>query len=103
MKCPNCNATLRQVLVAVAGAEQKVRSFQCPKCDYFSFEPKSAEKVIAELRSPLRIHQRIVKLSANRLGMYFNRDVVRSLRLRKGAEIAISVPDKRHMVVEIAK
>ena len=44
--------------------------------------------------------QRIVKLSQDRLGMYINKDVARSLNLKGGEEIYISLPDKKHLLVE---
>lgn len=103
MKCPNCTRKLRIVDVAVAGAQHKARSYQCSGCDYFTFEPESSRNVLAELRdTPLKIRQKIVKLSKDRLGMYFNTHVVQSLGLKKGEEIAISVPDKRHVVIELS-
>ena len=70
MKCPKCNSVLRKVEVKVQGAKSKAISYQCPDCDYFEFEPKSSEKVVQELReTPLKIKQKIVKLSQDRLGM----------------------------------
>jgi transposase-like protein len=102
MKCPHCRAELRKVEVKVSGARQKATSYQCPKCDYFEFEKKSAQKVISELReSPLKIRQRVVKLSQDRLGIYFNSNVVRSLGIKKGEEIYVSVPDDRHILIEL--
>lgn len=102
MKCPKCGSGLKKVLVKVAGARQKALSYQCPSCDYFAFEPSSSAKVVEELReNPLKIRQKIVKLSQDRLGMYFNKHVVESLGLRKGEEILVSVPDKKHILVEI--
>ena len=48
----------------------------------------SSQKVVQELReTPLKIRQKIVKLSQDRLGIYFNNNVVRSLDLKKGEEI----------------
>jgi antitoxin component of MazEF toxin-antitoxin module len=32
--------------------------------------------------------------------MYLNSDVVRSLDIRKGEEVTVSVPDRRHIVIE---
>jgi hypothetical protein len=102
MKCPKCNSILRKVEVNVHGAKQKAVSYQCPKCDYFEFEPESSKKVVEELReTPLKIKQKIVKLSQDRLGMYFNNHIVRSLNLKKGESIYTSVPDKKHIVLEI--
>lgn len=102
MKCPKCNANLRKVNVGVHGAKNKAVSYQCTKCDYFEFEPESSRKVVEELReTPLKIKQKIVKLSQDRLGMYFNSHVVRSLGLKKGESINVSVPDKKHIVLEL--
>lgn len=102
MKCPNCNATLKKVSVRVHGAKSKATSYQCSKCNYFEFDPLSSKKVVEELReSPLKIKQKIVKLSQDRLGIYFNNHVVRSLNLKKGEEISISVPDSKHILLEL--
>lgn len=102
MRCPNCHTALRKVLVAVAGAKQRATSFQCPKCDYFSFEQNSARRVVQELaKTPLRMRQKLIKLSADRLGIYLRRDIIRSLGLKAGAEIALSVPDEKHIVIEL--
>ena len=102
MKCPKCDSNLRKVEVGVHGAKQKAISYQCPKCDYFEFEPESSKKVVEELReTPLKIKQKIVKLSQDRLGMYFNNHIVRSLNLKKGESIYASVPDKKHIVLEL--
>jgi len=102
MKCPQCNALLEKRDVCVAGARNKAQSYQCPKCDYFEFEQESSKKVLAELRNtPLKIKQKIVKLSKDRLGLYFNSHIIRSLNITKGDEIYVSVPDKKHIVMEL--
>lgn len=102
MKCPKCKANLRKIEVNVAGAKSKAISYQCSKCDYFEFEPKSSKRVVEELReTPLKIKQKIVKLSKDRLGIYFNSNIIRSLNLKKGEEINVSVPDKNHIVLEV--
>lgn len=89
-------------MIKVAGAKTKALSYQCSKCKYFEFEPESSKKVIHELReTPLKIKQKIVKLSQDRLGIYFNKNIVRSLNLKKGEEIYVSVPDKKHIVLEV--
>src|SRR3989338_1014899 len=106
MRCPKCSSNLRKVEVSVEGAEQKAISYQCPKCDYVDFEEKSAAKVVKELKSketPLKIRQRIIKLSQDRLGMYFNKHVVESLDLKAGEEVQVSVPDKYHIILKISK
>lgn len=102
MKCPKCKGTLKKVNVNVYGAKQKAVSYQCQGCDYFEFEPTSSKKVLEELReAPLKIKQRIVKLSQDRLGIYLNNHVVRSLKLKKGEDVYVSVPDKKHIIVEV--
>ena len=90
MKCPKCNTILKEIKVNVEGAVNKVTSYQCPKCNYFEFEQESSRKVIEELReTPLKIKQKIIKLSEDRLGIYFNSNIIRSLNLKKGEEIII--------------
>lgn len=102
MECPNCKSKLREVKISIHGAESKAISYQCPKCDYFEVEQKSAIKLVDELREThLKIKQKIVKLSQDRLGLYFNRDVIRSLSLKNGEDIYVSVPDKKHIVLEL--
>lgn len=93
---------MRTVDVSVHGANTKAVSYQCPKCDYFEFEQKSAKQIMEELReTPLKIKQKVVKLSQDRLGMYFNSNIIRSLRIKKGEEIYVSVPDKKHILIEL--
>ena len=101
-KCPECGKSMKRVAVKIEGAKNKAISYQCSKCDYFEFEPISSQKVISELReTPLKIKQKIVKLSQDRLGIYLNNNLVRSLNLKKGEEIYISVPDKKHIILEL--
>ncbi len=100
--CPKCNSTIKEVNVKIAGAKNEVTSYQCSNCDYFSFEESSSKKVLSELHeTTLKMRQKIVKLSQDRLGMYINKDVARSLNLKGGEEISVSVPDKNHIVIEI--
>ncbi|MEM4245063.1 MAG: hypothetical protein QXR60_02580 [Candidatus Nanoarchaeia archaeon] len=97
---------MKKVNVEVEDAESKVLSYQCPKCDYVSFDRKSARKVINEIRqkeSALRISQKIIKLSKDRLGMYFNKNIVESLNLEAGREVYVFVPDKDHIILQLKK
>jgi len=106
MKCQKCGSELKKVNVEVEDAETKVLSYQCNKCGYISFDKKSARKAVEEIRvkeSALRISQRIIKLSKDRLGMYFNKNVVESLNLEAGKEIYVFVPDKNHIVLQLKK
>lgn len=103
-ECPKCSSKMRQIMVEIEEAESPVKSYQCGKCGYFDFEKKSIEKAIGEIRTKemtLKIKQKVIKLSHGRLGMYINRDVARSLNLKGGEEVYISVPDKKRMVVDI--
>jgi hypothetical protein len=101
MQCPKCNSKLKKVEISVHGAKNKAISYQCTKCDYFEFEPLSSKKVVEELHeSPLKMRQKIIKLSGNRLGVYLNNDVVRSLNLKKGEYLYVSLPDKKRILFE---
>jgi hypothetical protein len=99
--CPNCHSVLKKVNVVVHGAKNKAISYQCLKCDYYEFEQHSSKKVVDELQSVLKLKQTIIKLSQNRLGMYINKDIARSLNLKGGEEILVSLPDKNHILIEI--
>lgn len=102
MKCPKCKSKLRRVKVSIEGAKTKILSNQCPKCIYFNFEEKNQDKVLKELKEQhLKIRQKIIKLSNDRLGMYFNKHIVKSLDLRPGEEISISVPNKRNILINL--
>jgi len=50
--------------------------------------------------SPLTIKHTVVKVSKDRLGMYFNANIIRSLGLKKGEELFISVPDKDTIIIK---
>ncbi len=105
MKCPECSRELKEVKVAVEGTENRVISYQCPKCNYFEFDKKSGEEIISEIQSHsqslLTIKQRIINISHDRLGTYFNENIVRSLNLRAGEEILVSTPDPKHIIIQL--
>lgn len=106
MICPQCKARLKEVKVKIQDAKIPATSYQCSKCGYFDFEESSINKAIQEIKlkeAPLAIKQKIIKLSHNRLGMYINKDIARSLSLKPGEEVYVSVPDKKHMVVNVAR
>lgn len=105
MICPKCNSKLKKVEVDIEDAKTKAISYQCSNCNYFTFEPKSAIEVIREIKekeSPLKMRQKIIKLSKDRLGIYFNQDIIHSLNLKGGEEVYISVPDKKRIVLKIS-
>ncbi len=104
MRCPNCDGKLKKAMVEVEEAKTKVVSWQCENCDYFTFEPKSAVEVIREIKeseSALKIKQNLIYLSKDRLGLYLGKDIVRSLNLKAGEEVFVSVPDKKRIVIKI--
>jgi len=102
VNCPKCNTRLLRVDVKIQGATQTALSYQCPHCEYFSFDQASSQKVIEELRqNPLRIKQKVIKLSQGRLGIYLNKHIVESLAIKNGEDIYVSVPDKKHIVLEL--
>src|SRR3989344_7533771 len=106
MKCPKCSHKLKKINVTIEDAETKAVSYQCPNCDYVTFDPKSSIQVIREIKekeSPLKMKQKIIKLSKDRLGIYFNQDIIRSLSLKSGEDVLISVPDKKRIVLKIDK
>jgi len=106
LTCPKCNSELKKVEVDIEDAKTPVISYQCKDCDYYSFEPESTMKIIEEIKqkeSPLKIKQKIIKLSQDRLGMYFNKDVIDCLNLKSGEEVFVSVPNNKRIVLDIVK
>ena len=104
MECPKCSRKLKKVMVKVQDAKSPALSYQCGNCGYFEFDQNSSEKVIREIQvkeAALKIRQKIIKLSHDRLGLYLNKDIVRSLKLRGGEDVNLSVPDEKHIVVEV--
>ena len=104
IKCPNCSSIMKEIKVKIQDADSLVNSYQCGKCGYFDFEDTSINKAINEIKlkeTTLKIKQKVIKLSKDRIGMYFNRDVARSVDLKAGKEIYVSVPDKKHIVLKL--
>ncbi len=102
-KCPECGKNLRMVMVSIEDAETKAKTYQCPHCDYFRFDPLNKDKIMKEVKQKeqLRAKQKIIKFSNNRLGVYLNPNIVKSLDLRAGEEVNISVPDPKHILVSL--
>ena len=102
--CPKCNLKIKEIDVSIEGATEKVRSFQCKKCGYLEFDKKSGKRVIEELKEKagaISIRQKIIKISHNRLGTYFNENIIRSLELKGGEEIYVTAPDKKTILINI--
>tara|TARA_Y100000031_G_C8193799_1_gene372699 strand:- start:555 stop:875 length:321 start_codon:yes stop_codon:yes gene_type:complete len=99
--CPNCHTKTKEAFIHIDGSTTKVRSNHCPPCNYISFDPAVTNTIIQELpKSPLKIKQKIIKLSQDRLGIYLNTHIVESLNLKKGEELLISVPDSNHILIQ---
>ena len=99
MKCPS-----KMQEVKVQDAESLAKSYQCENCGYFDFEDSSIKKVLEEIKEremTLKLRQKIIKLSHGRLEMYISKDVARSLNLKGGEEVFVSLPDKKHILVNI--
>jgi hypothetical protein len=104
MICPNCGSKLKKTKVEIEDAKARAISYQCVNCDYFTFDPKSAVEVVREIKekeSPLKLRQSIIKISKDRLGVYFSKDLIRSLDLTAGKHVLISVPDKKRIVLKL--
>lgn len=100
MKCPKCHADLQEVSVRIEDVKNSVLSRQCTSCEYFDFEKKSAKKALKELEDPpLKIKQKVIKLSKDRLGIYFNKNIIESLKMQAGEELSVSIPDKKHIIL----
>jgi ribosomal protein S27AE len=52
MKCPKCGSMLKKVLVSIWGFHDKAESNQCPKCDYFEFNPEFLKKMRKRRKEP---------------------------------------------------
>ena len=61
---------------------------------------KERDKMINSI-SPLKIKQKIIKLSRDRLGIYLNKDIVRSLNLKHGQSCNMFVNSKKEIIIEL--
>lgn len=98
-KCPNCRLELKEGEIVI---EEAVKH-QCPACHYYKLEPTGeVTRTVKEITgSPLQIKQKITTLSQGRLGLYLNQDVVRSLGLKAGQEVYLSVPDGKIILIQL--
>jgi len=49
----------------------------------------------------LMLKHKVTKLSQDRIGIYFNQNLVRSLGLESGMEVLVGVKDKKTIVIRI--
>jgi hypothetical protein len=101
--CPECKKKMRQIRVEVEGAETSAIGYRCDNCNNLEFDKKTGMNVVKELeeKEVLSIQQKLVNLSHGRIGTYFNKNIIRSLNLKAGMDIHVTVPDRKHMVIEI--
>ena len=91
MKCTDCKKQMGKKEITLDPSIPKAILYYCKTCN----------KVQLGEEPPLKIKQNIIKLSKDRLGMYFNQNIVRSLNLKPGNEVLVSVPDKKKLIIEI--
>ena len=103
MKCPKCSHEMTKLHQTEEDKQQKVTSHHCMRCEHIEFERVYPELEIMEdvEKHTLEIKQNIVKLSHNRLGMYFNKNIIQSLGLKAGEEVLVSVPEKKRIVIKL--
>ncbi len=98
INCPNCHVEAKPVELVI---EEAVR-YQCGTCEYSKLEPVMSRTATPPISSsPLQLKQKITTLSQGRLGLYLNQDVVRSLGLKAGQEVFLSVPDGKKIILEL--
>ncbi|HIH21371.1 MAG: hypothetical protein J4478_00535 [Candidatus Diapherotrites archaeon] len=109
MKCKKCGGRLKKFKVEVEGSDLHSEGFECVKCGELFFDEEKSRKVVADLRKrefleelpALSIKQKVVKLSKDRLGFYFNKDIARCVNLKPGGEIEVRLLDKKRILVEV--
>lgn len=104
MICKKCHKKMKEIKVNVEGAKLSSKAFECSKCGDLQFDRESGLKVVKELEKkkkscPLNIEQKITKLSYDRLGFYFNKDIVRCLDLKPGEKVHLTVLDKKNLLI----
>ncbi len=115
ISCPNCHVEVKPTERII---EEAVR-YQCGSCEYSKLEPVLPQeaKLLGPqepsgscgsrtatppiLSSPLQLKQKITTLAQGRLGLYLSQDVVRSLGLKAGQEVFMSIPDEKKILINI--
>lgn len=109
MKCKKCGGTLERFAVGVEDSDLPGEGFECKKCGELFFDEKKSRAIVEGLKKKellkelpaLSIRQKIIKLSKDRLGFYFNKDIVRCAKLKAGEPIEVRLLDKKRIMVEI--
>ena len=92
MKCADCKKEMEKRDIELDSSLKVVLNY-CKKC----------QKVVMGEEPPLKIKQNLIKLSKDHIGMYFNQNIVRSLGLKPGSSVLISVPDKKKIIIELSE
>jgi hypothetical protein len=109
MNCKDCGGKLKKVHVKVEGTDVASECTECANCGNLSFDQKAGRAVVGDLRKKeflkefpaLSIRQRVVKLSKDRLGFYFSKDVIRCAKIKAGCSVDVRLLDKKHILLEV--
>ena len=109
MKCKKCGGVLKEFNIEVEGSGLHSEGFECTKCGELFFESEKGREIVEDLRQreflkelpALSIKQKVVKLSKDRLGFYFNKDIARCVNLKPGEEIQVRLLDKKRILIEV--
>jgi len=105
MKCKKCGGKPNKFRVEVEGTHLPGKGYECGKCGNILFDKEKGRAIVEDLKKKelpaLQIKQKVVKLSKDRLGFYFNKDIARCAALKPGAELRVSLLDKKHLLLII--
>lgn len=109
MNCRKCGGKLKKFKVEVEDSDLPSEGFECVKCGELFFDEEKSKAVVANLKRKellsdlpaLSVKQKIVKLSKDRIGFYFNKDIARCADLKPGEEIEVRLLDKKRILVEV--
>ncbi len=109
MDCKKCGGKLERFAVEVEDSDLPSEGFECKKCGELFFDEKKSKAIAEDLKKKesfkelpaLSIRQKVIKLSKNRLGFYFNKDLARCAKLKAGEPIEVSLLDKKRILIEV--
>ena len=109
MNCEKCDGSLKKFKVEVEDSDLSSEGFECVKCGELFFNKEKGKEIVADLKRKemleelpvLSIKQKIIKLSKDRIGFYFNKDIVRCAGLKAGEPVEVRLLDKKRILVEV--
>ena len=109
MKCKKCGGTLKRFAVKAENSDLGSEGFECKQCGELLFDEKKSKAIdedhkrkdLCQELPALSIRQKVIKLSKNRLGFYFNKDIARCAKLKAGEPIEVRLLDKKRIMVEV--